>query len=655
MPIRETFWNIPHWAELAQYFLGFAAIAVFAWGVWRRVRVWQQGQPDARHERPLARLRAVLLHAVGQLRLGQDAYAAVMHLSIFWGMAALLLGTALATIDWDVTHLIWGFQFLTGGVYILYEVVLDILGLLLLLGTGMALYRRYVQRPARLQNPPVRGLALDDAYVLLMLALVTVSGYLVEGLRIAVTQPAWAAWSPVGSAVAAWFASLGDVTRQELHLAIWSLHILTAFFFIASVPFTKLFHILTAPLNIYFASLQPAGRLSAARSSGAFTRRSDFTWKQILDYEACTRCGRCQDQCPAYASGLPLSPRAAMIHLEAFLWQRGNGHVALTPAEVWSCTTCRACVQVCPVFIDHLSTLIDMRRSLVEQGEVDAQLQDALASLARYGNSFNQPERARARWAAAIQPKIKDARSEPVEYLWVVGDYAAYNSGVIPATQAAAQLFQRLGIDFGILYEGERNTGNDVRRAGEEGIFEMLVERNLAALGRGRYETILTTDPHAYNTLKNEYPAAEMNGHRVLHYTELLDEMLAAGKLHFSRSLGYTVAYHDPCYLARYNGVTEAPRRVLSAAGCTLLEMPRNRERAFCCGAGGGRIWMEETGIRERPSEIRVREAAALPDVQILAVACPKDAAMFKDAVKTTGVENRLAVKDLSELALEAL
>jgi Fe-S oxidoreductase len=348
-----------------------------------------------------------------------------------------------------------------------------------------------------------------------------------------------------------------------------------------------------------------------------------------------------------------------MIKLEAFLWEKNNERLlhgdVIQAQELWACTTCRACVQLCPAFIDHLSTFVDMRRHLVNDGQVDHLLQEALDSLARYGNSFSLPDRQRARWAQSIQPKIKDARKEPVEYLWVVGDYASYNANLLATTQKTAEVFQHAGLDFGILYEAERNTGNDVRRVGEEGLFEMLVEKNTAALARCDYTALITTDPHAYNTLKNEYPPEALQQRPVLHYTELFDQLILSGKLKFSKKLDYPVTYHDPCYLGRYNGIYTAPRRVIAAAGCKLVEMPRNRERALCCGAGGGRIWMEESGIKERPSERRVREATSLNGVQVMVVACPKDAVMFKDAVKTAGCEDRLIIKDLSELVLEAL
>jgi Fe-S oxidoreductase len=302
-----------------------------------------------------------------------------------------------------------------------------------------------------------------------------------------------------------------------------------------------------------------------------------------------------------------------------------------------------------------VDTIVDMRRYMVIEGQVDAELQDALANLGRYGNSFGKSGRARARWTRSVEPKIKDARKEAVEYLWFVGDYASYSATLTDITQMTAEVFQKAGLDFGLMYDGEQNAGNDVRRVGEEGLFEMLVEKNVAALSKCTHQAIVTTDPHSYNALKHEYPAEINGGRPVLHYAELLDQLIASGRLKFSKKLGYQVTYHDPCYLGRYNGVYDAPRRVIEATGCELVEMPRHGARAFCCGAGGGRIWMEEGEVQERPSEARIREAAELDGVTTFVVACPKDVTMYRDAVKTTGHEDRLVVKDLIELVHEAL
>jgi Fe-S oxidoreductase len=319
---------------------------------------------------------------------------------------------------------------------------------------------------------------------------------------------------------------------------------------------------------------------------------------------------------------------------------------------LWSCTTCYACDQECPLFIQRVKAIVDLRRYLVSEGRMDEMLQDALAKLGRYGNSFGQSERNRAKWAQPVLPKIKDARKEPVEYLWFVGDYASYSPSVADITRQTAQVFQKAGLDFGILYDGERNAGNDVRRVGEEGLFEMLVEKNVVAMGKANFKTIVTTDPHSYNTLKHEYPA---NNHSTWHYAELLDQLITSGQLKFNNKLSYTVTYHDPCYLGRYNGVYDAPRRVIEATGCRLIEMPRHGDRALCCGAGGGRIWMDEGAVKERPSEARIREAVALDHVNVFVAACPKDITMFRDAVKTTGSEQKIVVKDLIELVAEAI
>jgi Fe-S oxidoreductase/nitrate reductase gamma subunit len=584
-----------------------------------------------------------------------------MHLTIFWGIVALAIGTAVATIDWDVTRLFFNFQFLEGTVYTLFEVILDIFGILLIVGLGIAIFRRYVQRPSRLQDFPVRSLARDDAYILFMLSLIAISGYLVEGLRIAVMQPDWARWSPVGNALASVFIATGDPTNETLHVTLWICHMLISFVLLISLPFTKLFHVFAAPLNIFFSSLKPAGVLAEARfnSGPGVEVWNEFTWKQLLDFESCTRCGRCQDMCPAHISGAALSPRDVIINLGAHLMEKENGRNlhgdVVTAEELWACTTCMGCVHICPVFIDHLSTFVDLRRYLIDEGEIDSQLQDAVEKLGRYGNSFGQSERMRAKWTQPIEPKIKDARKEAVDYLWFVGDYASYHASLKEITRKTAEIFQKAGLDFGILYDGERNSGNDARRAGEEGLFEMMVEENVETLSSCDYKAIVTTDPHSYNTLKNEYPP-EVNGTKpILHYTELLDDLIASGKLKLSKKLDYKATYHDPCYLGRYNDVYDAPRRVIQATGCSLVEMPRHGDRAFCCGAGGGRIWMDEVEVDERPSEARIHEAVALKGVNTFAVSCPKDVTMYQDAVKTTGHEDRLAVMDLIDLVYEAM
>ncbi len=657
MPIRETFWNIPHWAEIGQYIFGLLTFLVFVYGIWRHVRRWRLDKSVLRPGQLGKRFTNLFTHALVQLRTLKDIYPGIMHFTIFWGIIALLIGTALATIDWDVTHLFFDFQFLIGAVYNLFEVILDIFGLLLIVGIAMAIYRRYITRPARLQDFPEPGLATEDAFILVMLTLIAISGYLVEGLRIAVTQPDWAAWSPVGNVLASLFIAMGDPTNQTLHLVLWISHIGISFVLLAGIPYTKLFHMLAAPVNIFFQSLEPVGVLPPARSTSGpgVEKMSDFTWKQILDFESCTRCGRCQDRCPAHISGAMLSPRDIIIKLGAQIWEPENGKSVhgdvIAAEELWACTTCLACVEVCPVFINHLWSIVDMRRYLVDEGQIDAQLQDALANLGRYGNSFGQSERMRAKWTQPIEPKIKDARKEPVDYLWFVGDYASYHASLTDITRMTSEVFQKAGLDFGILYESEKNSGNDARRVGEEGLFEMMVEENVATFEKCEFKTIVTTDPHTYNTLKNEYPGDRP----ILHYSELLDRLITSGKLKLNKKLNYSVTYHDPCYLGRYNKVFDAPRRVIEATGCTIMEMPRHRDQALCCGAGGGRIWMDEIEVEERPSEARIHEAVGLNGVQIFAVACPKDVTMYQDAVKTTGQEDRLAVKDLIELVHEAL
>jgi len=321
---------------------------------------------------------------------------------------------------------------------------------------------------------------------------------------------------------------------------------------------------------------------------------------------------------------------------------------------LWSCTTCMACVEACPVGIDHVSTIVDMRRSLVDKGDMDPLLQQTLQNFAGQGNSLGKSARMRTRWTKGLDFKIPDARKEPVQYVWFVGDFASFDERAQMTSQAVARVLHDAGVSFGLLYEGERNSGNDVRRIGEEGLFEMLVEQNLSAFADADYEAIFTTDPHSLNTLRNEYPEFGLDK-PVYHYTELFADLVARGVVALQTPLtGTRVTYHDPCYLARYNHITDAPRKLIEATGAELVEMPRHGTETFCCGAGGGRMWMMDgPETEERPSEQRIREAQTLGDLDYFLVSCPKDLAMYSDAVKVVGADFEVA--DLTMLIERAL
>ena len=731
---RPIMWNVPHWAEITMYLMIPVILAVFVFGVVWRVRKWFLGQADPQVGSFWQLLRASLRPgrlvdwvrtALFQGRLSPDAFSLVMHLAIFWGMVILAVGTALATVDQDFTNLLFDTQILSGNFYGVFELALDVFGVVLILGLGMAAYRRYLVRPKRLQATR-KGLSLWDGFPFLtFLLLIALTGFVLEGLRIAEGfhieaevaaangpdakaevlekmdfrerlrvgserqdvqlgsiargEPVFpaAVWAPVGYGLAELLAPLPVATIRGLHQSIWWLHALLAFGLIACIPFTKAFHLISSPANMLFRLPTPPGRLPVVVESGVRSVR-DYTWCQLLQVDACTWCGKCQEVCPGYNSGFPLSPRDLVQAIDSRLLRTPAGtngdtaslhDSAVQADELWACCACRACEEICPVMIQHPRLIIDLRRHLVDQGQVDEGLQDALMNFQRYGNSFGQSPRKRPNWAKPLDFPIKDARKEEVEYLWFVGDYASYDQRAQGVTQAIARVLHHAGVDVGILSEKEQSAGNDVRRIGEEGLFSMLREKNCKELAGAQFRKLLTTDPHTYNTLKNEYQhgpepgsltdeeeASAIAGKPVLHYAELFDTLLRQGGLKIEKKLSYAVTYHDPCYLGRFNGVYEAPRRVLRALGVDLIEMPRHGANSFCCGAGGGRIWMKDTpGIEERPAESRIKEALALPGVGCLVVACPKDLIMFQDAVKTVGVEGRLRVADLGELVYEAM
>jgi Fe-S oxidoreductase len=587
-----------------------------------------------------------------------------LHALIFGGFVVLL--TALVEEAGRLVAPGFSLDAIGGSTWI--ALLQDVFEVAVLVGVCMAAYNRWARRPARFRGSNQR----DAAVILALIFCEMVSLLLHDAFRIGQGGDAAAGWQPVASALARLIevAGVHDAAAAPWAGAFFWAHVTALLVFLPYIATSKHLHIATAVPNLYFRNLGPRGALRPVDPGGPAVGVGEvdqLSWKQMLDLYACTECGRCQDACPAFAAGQPLSPKVLIMDVRNHLRDRGRsatrkaagGAVPQLLGDVvrdetlWACTTCTACMEVCPLHIEHVPLIVDMRRRLVEEGRMEPPLQDALASLARHGNSFNRSERARSAWTRDLGFPVKDARTEPVDVLWFVGDYAAYDPRVQELTRGVARVLHRAGVDYGILYEAERNSGNDVRRVGEEGLFEQLARHNIETLGRCSFRRIMTADPHSLNALAQEYPG--MGGrYPVLHYTQLLLELVERGAL-APAPHPQVVTYHDPCYLGRYNQGYDAPRRLLERLGVTLHEMPRCREASFCCGAGGGRIWMDDSGQTERPSESRIREAVALGDAHRLVVACPKDMVMFTAAVQATGMAGRMEVVDVIELVEASL
>jgi Fe-S oxidoreductase len=651
--------------------------SVFGWRVYQLLWVnLRRGQPSGSFGKWGERIKSLLVYVAGQRRLFRFLVPGTSHFFIFWGFVLLFPTILQAILEGLFAFAIPSYTLPWLGEFGPLALVQDFVILFVLIAVTYGLYMRLVKNPERYKGSH----KAEGVLVLSFIAIIMVSLLVMNSIRIFLGEDPLASWRLVSGYISQVYRGMQPQTAQIILETAYWIHLGVVLTFLTLLPGGKHFHVVTALPAVFLRDLEPHGKLPPAteiQDQVGVNQMNHFRWRQMLDFYTCSECGRCQEVCPAYASSGALSPKLFILSLRDQLVRqaalparshKGNGKLAkggdqidrpligevVPETMLWACTTCYACDQECPLFVEHVAPIVEMRRFLVNEGQVDEKLQEALSSLARYGNSFGQSDRMRARWTQAIQPKIKDARREAVQYLWFVGDYASYHASMVEITRKTAQVFQTAGMDFGILYESERNSGNDVRRVGEEGLFEMLAEKNSATLGKCDYQTLVTTDPHTYNTIKNEY-SRNGNGHSVLHYTQLLDDLIASGQLKLNGNLSYKVTYHDPCYLGRYNGIYEAPRRLIRLTGCELVEMPRHGDRALCCGAGGGRIWMEEEQVKERLSEARVREASALEGVSVLVVACPKDAVMFTDALKTTGLEGQLVVKDLIELVYEAI
>jgi Fe-S oxidoreductase len=659
-PVKITILGLPGLVLL--WLLTLVAFGVFGYRAWQLIGLLRQGRYECRFDHLGRRVQHVIKHVLLQPRIFNERSIGLPHFLIFWGFVIYA-----ACFNWALIRGLFPFLPIPYPDEVgLAQLFLELFSVLVLVSLGIAVARRQFFAPKYLH------LSLDANLILGLIGLLMLTMLLGSAFRIVSEGGQTSAWAPFGGLLSKAFAATPPETARSLSNAMWWAHMIIVLFFLVYLPYSKHLHLLASPFNVFFSqsATRPVGDLGVVGAkedlSAGASRWQELTWKQLLGGFSCAECGRCDRSCPAAAAGYPLQPQQIIQKIKAHMVQVGlkgtNGNGApkligdvISEKEVWACTTCMACMNCCAVWNEQVPVIVTLRRHLVSQGQVERTVQDMLGNLQRYGNSFGKSDRMRAKWTATSGLKIKDARKEAVEYLWFVGDYASYDPRCEDITKKTARVFAQAGLDFGLLYEAERNAGNDVRRVGEEGLYEMLRDKNQQALAKAQFKKIVTTDPHTYHALKNEYP---WNGDRpeVQHYTEVLDRLVRAGKLPLKKKLTGRVTYHDPCYLGRYNGVYDAPRHVLRALGLEVVEMPRCRDRSHCCGAGGGRIWMEDTEkIAERPSENRVREAAALDGVQTLVVACPKDIAMFRDAVKTTGQETKLAVKDLAELVAEAM
>src|SRR5438105_2395671 len=533
VPIRDTFWNVPPLAQSALYLGGLIAVVIFLYGVYRHVRLWRAGRPANRFDNIPQRVKLVARHALGQARTLSQAYPGIMHAIMFWGFLAVFMGTVIATIDYDITLPFWGYKLLKGRFYLFYETVLDLFGLFFVIGLGMAWLWRFVRRPARV-DPAARFAA-----VLALLFVINLSGFVMEACRLAAVQPPWARWSPVGWALgqAMLAAGVGEGALRATHLGVWLFHAALSLFFIAVIPYSYFVHLLTTPLNIFFSKLTPRGEirkidnLEEAETLG-ISKLEEFSWKRRLDFDACVECGRCQAACPAYLAGTALSPKQIIVKLKRHLHGELPGpiHGELIKAdELWACTTCMACVQECPAFIDIVDTIIDLRRYLtLSEGALPSTAPQSLQNIQRAGNPWGLPPAERLAWAEGLDVPVMEPGKE-VEYLYWVGCSASYDKRNQAIARAVVKILKAAGVSFGVMAE-ERCHAEVGRRLGEEYLYQTVQQENIGAINQYRFKKVITHCPHCFNTIKNEFP--QFGGvYEVLHHSVVIDQLIASGRI----------------------------------------------------------------------------------------------------------------------------
>lgn len=661
---REVFWNVGEGARWITYALMVIAFIILIIGVKKRYAMWKIGKASPLNfkNRLWERIGYFISNGIFHKSILREGYPGTMHLFIFWGFLLLAIGTALVAIQDDLLRPLshGNINILQGEFYLLFSAILDAAGLIAIIGIIMAIWRRYVTRPARLDNRP------DDLIVLIWILFVLVTGFLVEGSRIASTRPDYEVWSFVGYTTSSIFLGMDPDALKGFHKFIWYVHGITSFGLIAYIAYSKLLHIITSSLNMMFRGVSdtPVGAIAPIEdfeNAEEFGVNSieGFTWRQIFDLDACTRCGRCQDLCPAYASEKPLSPKQFIQDLKAE-WERtakgakneeGIIDNVIQEETLWSCTACLACQVNCPVSIPTFDKNIEMRRYLtLTLSKTSSETKLLFKNLQKNINPYGMGKNQRMEWIGDLE--VKMAGEDEIEYLYWVGCVASLDDRNRKIAKAFATILTKAGVSFGILGSEETCCGDPARRCGNEDLYLGIAQGNVELLKELGIKKIITTCPHCYHTLKNEYP--QVGGDfEVYHQAEFISRLIAEGRISLNKHLDGTVTYHDPCYLGRVNRIFDQPRGTIERMTTgRFVEMSRNHDRSFCCGGGGGRIWMEEH--HKRINHLRIDEAIAI-EATTLVTACPYCLIMMEDAVKDKEKQETMKVQDLSELVLKAL
>ena len=695
VPMRVVGANIPY--EWLIYIFMFIPIGILLYGIYKRYQVWTLAKGEIhRNDQVGKRILSWLGYTFAQARVIRKPLAGLMHALLFWGFLVLALAAGV-----DASHHWLHWPPIEGAIYIGFSWFVDVLGFLALIGIiGLAVIR-YIQKPDRLNDTKA-----SDGWIILLVFIVLFVGFMVEGLRIAAqikmsTTMQQIAYervaSPFGWLFAMPFANTSLDVVLMWHRILWWFHMSTAFLLIALIPFTKLWHIFAGMLNYAFRDLGPSAlrmvdNIEEAETFGV-EKIEEFGWKDLLDLDACIRCGRCQENCPAYNTGKHLNPKITLIqhmkqHLDEkapyLLAQKGQPAEAdvvamteeaaeevspmdksliydvVTTDVIWDCTNCRACMEHCPMFIEHIPKIVEMRRNLVMwQGDMPSEAQMAFTNMERNYNPWGVGFANRTAWLdeRGVRDLVNLLPEDggEFEYLLFAGCAVSFDDRYKRVGEALVKLLHKAGVSFGYLGVEEYCCGDSARRLGNEYLYQTLAQMNIESFNNYGVKKIITVCPHGYNALKNEYP--QMGGnYEVYHYTEILAKLIAEGKLKPEKSLNTRVTYHDSCFLGRHNNVYDQPRQVIKAAGGNIIEIDKSKQFGFCCGAGGGRMWLEEHAVEgyKRINDTRTDQLLA-PSPEMIVTNCPFCLTMITDGVKGAEAEEKTKVFDVAEVLWQTM